>query len=287
MEASTVASLIDEARTLFQTVGACHRIAPREASWLVARALRRSEAWALSHGEEVVPKANAQRIRALARRRSRGEPFAYLFEEREFYGRTFHVDSRVLVPRPETELLVELALELDLPEHALVVDVGTGSGCLAISLALERPKWRVLASDLSLAALLVAETNKRTLAPHTEVGLICQDALLALEATPELIVCNPPYVDPNDPSTIDEAVARFEPKLALFLPDGESLYQRLLRGPREGPSRRLLFELGQGMLGEFEGWCQDVGARIELVRHDLQGIPRAVCVLTGTNLAES
>ena len=154
---STVQGLLVEARRRL----AAAPFAPpaREAGLLLAHALGVSEAQVLARHDEDVPAAAADRFLALLERRLAGEPFAYLTGEREFYGRGFRVDRRVLIPRPETEHLVEAALALPLPPGPRILDLGTGSGCLAVTLAAELPAATVVATDLSLAALAVARAN--------------------------------------------------------------------------------------------------------------------------------
>jgi release factor glutamine methyltransferase len=184
-----------------------------EARALLAHRLRVSRERLVAHPELAVGRADAEAFVDLARRRVAGEPLAYLLGEREFYGRTFTVSPDVLVPRPETELLVELALErmrpLDAPR---VLDLGTGSGCIALTLALECPAARVTATDASPAALEVARGNAHRLG--AAVALHLGDWYDAVPAGPgfDVIVANPPYVAPDDPH-LD--ALRFEPLRAL------------------------------------------------------------------------
>ncbi len=117
---------------------------------------------------------------ALVERRAAGEPAAYLLGRREFFGREFGVDERVLIPRPETELLVEIALALPLPDAAAVLDIGTGSGCIALTLAAERPSWKLLATDLSLGALACARANARRLGLDDRVDFVAADLAAAV-----------------------------------------------------------------------------------------------------------
>ncbi len=138
---------------------------PREALLLVGRVLGLSEAQVLARGGEAVPEAAAREIEALLVRRLAGEPVAYLFGEREFFGRSFAVDPRVLIPRPETEHLVEIALALPLPARPRILDLGTGSGAIAVTLALELPAARVVATDRSPAALAVAAGTRAATGP--------------------------------------------------------------------------------------------------------------------------
>ena len=143
-----IGELLRDARR--RLAAAPFEISRREAALLLARVLGRGEASILAHAEEAVGDDDTERFRALLERRLTGEPMAYLFGEREFYGRPFTVDSRVLIPRPETEHLIETALALDLPPRPRIADAGTGSGAIAVTLALELPGARLLATDVSL-----------------------------------------------------------------------------------------------------------------------------------------
>jgi methylase of polypeptide subunit release factors len=136
----------------------------REAALLLGSLLELSEVQIRARDDQPIDEGVAARFAALLERRAQGEPMAYLLGRREFFGRMFGVDDRVLIPRPETELLVEIALAAGLPAEASVLDIGTGSGCIALTLAAERPRWRVRATDLSLAALACARGNARSLA---------------------------------------------------------------------------------------------------------------------------
>ncbi len=159
-----------------------------------------------------------ENCRTLIKRRGTGEPVAYILGHREFFGLSFSVTSEVLVPRPETELLVELALA-ELPVHATgtVVDVGTGSGCIACAIAHHRPGLRVVAVDLSPKALEVAAANARTLSLAERIEFRQGDLLSPCKDVGEvrLIVSNPPYVVAGDPALAAD-VAAHEPALALW-----------------------------------------------------------------------
>lgn len=202
----------------------------REAALLLSHILGLGEASVLARTEQVVEQESARRFRALLRRRLQGEPVAYLFGEREFYGRTFEVDPRVLVPRPETEHLVEAALGLDLPTAPRILDLGTGSGCIAITLALEIPRARVVASDLSTSALAVLQANCRRHGVERRVVAVAGDLVAPLRLGAfDLVVSNPPYIDPEQAAELSPEVHDFEPHRALFAPGhGASILDRLL-----------------------------------------------------------
>jgi release factor glutamine methyltransferase len=191
------------------------RVEPVDAALIVAHALGRSRTWLYTHGDEVVEAAARQACERLLRRREAGEPVAYVTGRRSFWRFDLRVTPDTLVPRPETELLVELALDR-LPEDRTlrIADLGTGSGAIALALALERPRAQVVATDASEAALAVASDNARALGLDN-VAFLQGDwfAPLAGERF-DLVASNPPYVALGDPH-LDEGDLRFEPPAAL------------------------------------------------------------------------
>ena len=296
---TTIASLLAEAKE--RLAAAPFRPPPREAHLLLGRVLGLDEARLLARDHESVPPPAEAAFRALLGRRLTGEPVAYLLGEREFYGRVFQVDRRVLVPRPETEHLVEAALDaelgLDPPAGARVLDVGTGSGAIAVTLALERPSWRVTATDLSPAALAVARENARRhglLEPGVDsprLTLVACDLVSALRLeTFDLVVSNPPYIDPGAVADLSPEIVRFEPPGALFDPatgdgatgsvPGTGIACRLLASCRTLPPRgALAFEIGKGQLPVLRDLALRYGWRLHRPVDDYAGIPRVV-VLT-------
>lgn len=224
---------------------------PREA-WLLARhVLGLTEASAMARGTQALGTAEQARLDALLARRTRGEPMAYLFGRREFYGRDFEVDSRVLIPRPETEHLIAAALSLELPPSPLVLDLGTGCGCLAVTLALELRGSRLVAVDRSLAALAVARANARCHGVIDRVRLVAGDLATALSLRGfDLVVTNPPYVATLEAPRLSPEVRDFEPDEALFAgPDGTDMLGRVLElALYLRPGAWLLSEIGDGQL---------------------------------------
>ncbi|TVQ38523.1 MAG: peptide chain release factor N(5)-glutamine methyltransferase [Wenzhouxiangella sp.] len=198
-----------------------------EAEVLLACVLGKNRTWLYAHTGQTLDPVSSVFFEQLVERRRCGEPVAYLIGKREFYGRDFAVNPDVLIPRPETELLVDRALALPLPSNACVVDVGTGSGCIALTLAAERSNWQVLATDVSPQALTVARANQETLG-LAGVSLLQSDLLAAvLHHRFDLIVSNPPYVAEGDPH-LDRGDLRFEPSIALSCEDdGLALIVRL------------------------------------------------------------
>ncbi len=211
--------------------------------------------------------------------RAMRRPLQHLTGVQEFWGREFHVTPDVLIPRPETESIVEEAL-MRLPrDGATLVDVGTGSGCIAVSLAAERPAWRIHALDLSEAALTVARDNARRLGV-SNVSFRSGDLLDALDAAPaevDLVASNPPYVASDEFESLAPEVRLHEPTSALKPPGAAtSVYARL--APQAYASLRsggwLLLELGIGLAEAVSRSCESAGLRIEIIRPDLRGIPR-------------
>ena len=278
----TVGQLLAEARPLLAATpfGA----STREARLLLGHVLGLSEARVIARQETEVPPEAEGRFRDLLARRLTGEPVAYLTGEREFWGRPFAVDSRVLIPRPETEHLVEVALAERLPERPWILDVGTGSGILAVTLALEIPGARSVAADLSPGALAVAAKNVRRLGAAERVALVGTDLAAGLDlARFDLVVSNPPYVDHADAPTLSPEVRDFEPALALFAPgSGDSVLARLFAQCAALRSEvRLVVEIGFGQLDAVRRHAEASGLELIRVREDYAGIPRVLVLRRG------
>jgi release factor glutamine methyltransferase len=274
---ATLGQLLAEARP--RLAATSFGAPPREAFLLLGHVLGLSEAQILAREDRPVSEEDAARFRALVARRLTGEPVAYLTGEREFYGRTFQVDRRVLIPRPETEHLIETALALDLPERPRILDVGAGSGCIAVTLALEIPGARVAATDLSPGALEVAAGNARRLIPpgSRPVGLIRADLTGGVDLSRlDLVVSNPPYVDPSEAASMSPEVCNFEPSLALFPPGpGDSILARLFSECADLRSGvMLLVEIGYGQLDAARRHAEASGLDVAGVTPDYAGIPR-------------
>ncbi len=198
----------------------------REAAWLLAKAWGRSELEIRLDPAALVPDDVADRYRSWLRRRAAGEPAHHLVGFCPFWGRDFEVSPAVLVPRPETELIVEAVLGSKTTAPVRVLDVGTGSGCLAVTFALERPAWSVVATDVSMAALEVAKRNADRLAAH--VVLVGSDLAAGLSGTFGLVTANLPYV-PSGAMAGLPAEVRHDPVGALDGgPDGLDLIRRLV-----------------------------------------------------------
>lgn len=199
-----------------------------DAELLLAHAAGTDRARLRSHPEEVPAADAAERFRAFIERRAAGEPLAYILGRKGFWTLELSVSPDVLIPRPETELLVERALALDLEEEAAVADLGTGSGAIALALASARPRWRVVATDLSAAALAVARANAAALGLRG-VEMVQGDWLDGLRGRRfHLLSSNPPYVAAGDPALGQPELMR-EPQLALVAAeDGLAALRRIV-----------------------------------------------------------
>lgn len=281
-EIVTIGGLRRQARDLLRDAGIAN--AARETDWLLAFAWGASPHRLTLDGAQPVSAREAEQAWALLRRRAARAPLQYLLGTQEFRGLEFTVTPDVLIPRPETELLVEEALRavVDVKEP-VIADVGTGSGCIAVALARECPDATVYALDCSSGALAVAQSNAARHGLRARIRFIQADLLEAFgvgsaEAF-DVIVSNPPYIPARDVETLQPEVARYEPRLALAAgPDGLDFYRRLLRDapPLLKPGGQLILELGCGQSdavtqmarrrGVFDGVsCRQDAARIDRV----------------------
>lgn len=286
---TSVAGVVDAAVCRLRAAGFAADDARRDATVVARHLLRWSVADWLSHSREDAPPDFQSSFDALIARRAAHEPVAYLVGEKEFYGRPFRVTSDTLIPRPETEGLVEAALawvRARSPGAAHVVDIGTGSGCVAITLALEagaRPGLMFTATDISTGALSVARDNATRLGATTVVfrtGHLLADTALPVD----LIVSNPPYVPARDRDTLQPDVRLFEPATALFAgDDGLDLIRELVPAARRAlaPGGALMMEIGDGQADAVCALLDAEGFSHVQRQPDLQGIPR---IITATSL---
>ena len=211
---------------------------------------------------------------AIARRAAR-EPVALITGIREFWGLEFEVTRDVLIPRPETELIVETSLAVLAETPARIADVGTGSGCLAVALAIEFPRAGIVAGDASEPALRVARRNAIRHGVEPRISFIRSDLLEALPGPFDLIVSNPPYVPEREPLPPD--VANYEPPGALFAgPDGLAVLRVLIPAALGclAPGGTFIVEFGFGQADAVQALARAAGWRHVELRKDLQGIPR-------------
>ena len=274
---------LSEAAWRLRQAGLTARDASFDAEFLARAVLGWDRATVLARADEPPPGEFAARYEQLVARRERREPAAQVIGYREFWGRDFLVTRDVLIPRPETELIVETALALhSRATPARVVDVGTGTGCLAISLAAEWPGASIVATDVSEAALYVARSNAERHGVARQVHFVRASVLSALAPGFDLIVANPPYVRNGDRNALGPEVRDYEPAEALFGgEDGLEIVRALLdqTAERLAPRGRLLMEFGAG---QDDRVVELVAERrpliLDEVRNDLSGIPRMAVV---------
>jgi len=259
--------------------------ARRESEVLVARALGRERAWLYAHPEQPVPAEQEAQVRSWVERRGRREPLHYITGEVEFFGLTFHVDPRVLIPRPETEMLVEAGLAF-LRRHpqARTADLCTGSGCVAVALAVNAPRCRVLAVDLSAGALAVARANAERHGVADRVTFVLGDLWEPLPAQIDLVLSNPPYVRSEDYAGLMPEVRDHEPRQALEAgEDGLVVIRPLLaEAPRRlAPGGALYVEIGEKQGPAVAALARQAFPRARIAIHqDLASLDRMLAVET-------
>ncbi len=248
---------------------------PAEAEILLAHALGRDRTWLYAHPEHRPAAESLTRFEALLARRLAGEPVAHLTGWREFWSLPLRVDRHTLIPRPETEHLVEFVLERLPAESPLrVIDLGCGCGTIALALARERPGWEIFASDRSEDALTVARDNARRLG--LDVRFLRADWLAGIIGPFDLIISNPPYVAEHDPH-LEQGDLRFEPRGALAAgPEGLDAIRPLIAQAwsRLRPGGLLAFEHGYDQGAACRELLAQVGYTEVATGHDLAGLPR-------------
>jgi release factor glutamine methyltransferase len=249
----------------------------RDAELLLAHLLGWDQAALLTHPERVLSPAEADQFESMLRRRLASEPVQYITGVQEFFGLPFEVSPAVLIPRPETEHLVEAVLERFGRESSpRIVDVGTGSGAIAVALAHALPRSQVTAVDLSSAALEVARRNAERHGVLERVTLLQSDLLAVLESADfEVVLSNPPYIAEGE--VLEPQVLNYEPRSALYAgPTGLEIYERLIPQARRvlKPQGWLMLEIGYGQSTALSRLLSDWNEVSFL--NDLQGIPRVV-----------
>lgn len=258
--------------------------ARRDAEELLLLALRRevpgaTRAWLIAHDTEAVSADVVAAMHDLVARRLAGEPIQYIAGEAEFYRMPFFVNRRVLIPRPETELLVERAVKLaPLFRKSRILDVGTGSGAIAVSIRHEWPDAIVTATEISEDALDVARHNAKRHGFADRVRFLQGDLLLPVMGEQfEIVVSNPPYVPERDRASLSVEVRDYEPAQALFAgEDGLAVYRRLIPAAFDAlvPGGFIVLEIGYGQTDAVRALLVEAGfTQIEFA-DDLQGIPR-------------
>lgn len=267
-----------DARRLAGALSLSRREARLEAELLLAHALGVTRARLLARPERAADAIQASSYTQHVARRLAGEPMAYILGEREFYGLSFQITPAVLIPRPETELLVEMALErIEPAAPARVLDVGTGSGCIAVSIAHLRPQAQLVATDISAPALALAEANARRHATANVEFRLGDGYVPVAGAQFDVIVANPPYVAAGD-AHLELGDLRYEPRHALASgPDGLGLMRRLVaEAPRHlRAGGWLLVEHGHDQGEPVRELLEAAGLRDLSSARDLAGVPRA------------
>ena len=268
MNEGTVSEALDVAQ---------QRIDSTDARVLLRHVTGRDSAYLIARADAQLPAEVQAAYDALVDRRAAGEPVAYLTGEREFYGRSFKVTPAVLIPRPETELLVDLALER-MPRNVptRVLELGTGSGCVAIALASERSHCKIVATDQSIDALSVARRNAFSL--HVgNIAFLQSDWFEGLRRERfDLVISNPPYVATGDPH-LTQGDLRFEPQAALTAgEDGLDAIRTLVKGARSylEAGGWLLLEHGHDQAAKARALLREAAYREIFSAHDLAGIER-------------
>jgi release factor glutamine methyltransferase len=276
----TIAETLREASQILQAAGVPE--ARREAGSLLSFVIARDRTFLISHAEDELNQSSMDQFREAVERRASGEPLQYISGVQDFFGREFRVTPDVLIPRPETELLVEAALEVVSDAGPFICDVGTGSGCIAVTLLCEILAARAVALDKSPAALEMAKLNAVELSVADRAVFVVSDCFESLDPRQyqfDLIASNPPYVSADVLAGLQREVRDHEPLVALSPgPDGLSVIRRLLI---EAPAflkqhGYLIMEIGFDQ-GETVQALVDTGVwRLLELRPDLQGIPRIV-----------
>jgi release factor glutamine methyltransferase len=285
----TLHDRLREAQARLYTAGIAEQDAPIDAELLARHALGWTREQMITRRRDPLPASEAAfaaHYDALIARRAEREPVAYIIGHREFWGLEFEVTRDVLIPRPETELIVEEALALDrggvaeggLGDSPVIVDVGTGSGCLAVALAHELPRARVIAIDVSTVALHVAKRNADRHGVNQRITWHAGSLLEPIDRAVDLIVSNPPYVPLGDAETLPPDVRDYEPAVALFSGgDGLATIRALVKQAAERVRKDgwLIFEFGYGQAPAIREIIAAASAwHLEKLREDLQGLPR-------------
>ncbi len=262
--------------------------ARRDAEMLVLHLVQRDRAFLIANPQAELSAEGAVRYYVLLERRLAGEPMQYITGEAEFYGLPFRVNRDVLIPRPETEHLVEKALALAAGfEKPRIADVGTGSGAIAVALAHELTEAQITAVDISRAALTVARGNAERNGVSNHIRFVEGDLLAPVAGEQfEMVVSNPPYVAESDRASLSVEVRDYEPELALFAGSGLDVYRRLIPEARGAlvSGGFLVLEIGCGQDTAVAELLAEAGFEQIEFTADLQGIPRVATARSGSQL---
>jgi release factor glutamine methyltransferase len=283
---ATLGEVIAKARRLLEQAGI--ESAGQEAVWIVEHVLRLPAHHVVTDRDRLLSPAELMAANGLVGRRVGREPLQYILGTQEFCGLEFNVNHAVLIPRTETELLVEyVAQRIPVERQATIIDVCTGSGCIAVAIARQRPRARVIATDLSNPALAVARQNAARHAVGERITWLEGNLLGALvrqglKGQVDVIVSNPPYIPEADWTTLQPEVRLFEPRSALVAgPQGTELHERLLQeaGVYLSPGGAVILEIGSGQASAMRRIVEQIpGYRFHRLIYDEAGLERVVIV---------
>jgi release factor glutamine methyltransferase len=283
---ATLGEVIAEARRMLEQAGIDS--AKQEAFWILEHVLRIPAHHVVADRDRLLSHTELLAAKGLVERRVGREPLQYILGTQEFCGLEFHVNPTVLIPRPETELLVEyVAQRISVERQATIVDACTGSGCIAVAIARLRPRAQVIATDLSPSSLNVARLNATRHAVCQRIAWLEGDLLgpladRGLKGRIDVIVSNPPYISEADWATLQPEVRLFEPRGALVAgPQGTELQERLLQeaGQYLSPGGALIMEIGTGQARAMRRFVDQIpGYRFYRLVYDAAGLERVVIV---------
>jgi len=282
----TITQAIDEGASELRASGVEHE--RRTAGVLLAHVIGVDRTHLLTRSDDQVGESHYETYLRLIERRAVGEPLQYITGHQEFYGLDFIVTPDVLIPRPETEFLIERVMKLvkERRDSPLIVDVGTGSGCIAVAVAVQLPRARLIATDASPAALSVARSNAerhgvRDRIEFLEGDLFAPLAELRLEGAVDVLASNPPYVNEETFELLQREVRDWEPREALFGGvDGLDFYRRLIaESPHYlKPGGYVVLEIGFSQVDSISEMVKGNALELVDITPDLQGIPRTLCL---------
>jgi release factor glutamine methyltransferase len=276
----SIAEALLEASQILRKAGVSE--SRREAGSLLGHVIQKDRTFLIAHAEDELNSAEFQSFRDVVERRAQGEPLQYITGEQDFYGRTFRVSADVLIPRPETELLIDAALSVMEATGSFICDVGTGSGCIAVTLLCESPDAHGIAVDLSTEALDIAKLNATDLGVASRLEFVISDCFNSLpEGLPkfDLIVSNPPYVAADVVAGLQREVKDHEPMIALTPgKDGLSIIRRLISESASWLRKdgHVILEIGFDQGEAVQRLVEPSTWNLVDIRPDLQGIPRIV-----------
>jgi len=281
----TLAEAINNAATLLSTAGITN--ARLDAEVLLSHIILKDRVWLITHRDDVLDDNHQREFADVIQRRTRREPLQHIIGNQEFWGLEFIVSPDVLIPRPETEFIIEAALAIvqDRNTPVRIIDLCTGSGCIAVSLAKELTAARIIATDASEKALAVARENTRRHGVSEQIRFLPGDLFEPLEELDirgqiDIIVSNPPYVQAGDLSTLQPEVRDYEPEMALIAgPGGTEIAKRIIQLSPEYLKKNgaLIMEMGLGQAEALTRMVEATGAYgdRELLK-DLAGIERVI-----------